>query len=236
MKYKIFAKPGSGRIVSKIKRLAGKPSPKPQAIFSVGGDGTFLLAELAYPGLPKLNIGHGRLSFLSEVGEAGLENAIKKVKSGRYRLRKEIKLRSNILPDALNELVISSPSPARMIELDVFVDGEKIDEIRGDGVIVSTPTGSTAYSMSAGGPIILREANVFSISPLAPFKMASRPIVVPAKSRIEIIPKQPALAAVDGQKRCRVPKGKKIVLKLSPVRAKIISIRRSYHFDKIRQL
>ncbi|AEH06992.1 inorganic polyphosphate/ATP-NAD kinase [Methanothermococcus okinawensis IH1] len=121
-----------------------------------------------------------------------------------------------ILPDALNEVVIITKSPAKMLHFEVYVNGNFVEDVRADGLIVSTPTGSTAYSLSAGGPILEPSVDAFVIVPICPFKLFSRPIVIDGNSEIKIkVLKKSTLVVVDGNIEDEAKKGDEIILRKS---------------------
>lgn len=121
-----------------------------------------------------------------------------------------------ILPDALNEVVLITKSPAKMIHFEVYVNGEVVEQVRADGLIISTPTGSTAYSLSAGGPILEPAVDAFIIVPICPFKLFSRPIVVDGNSEIKIkILKKSVLIVIDGNIEGLGKKGDELVFRKS---------------------
>ena len=175
-------------------------------IISIGGDGTVLrnISQMEDP-LPVLGINMGTLGFLVDVQPDGAIAAIDKVLSGftyTERSRLDVLFNGTPLPPATNEAVFITARPAKILTFRVSVDESLIEEIRADGVVIATPTGSTAYAMSAGGPIVDPRVDAFLIVPLAPFKLSSRPWVVPGTSitRVEVtIPEKEAVIVIDGQ-------------------------------------
>ncbi len=163
--------------------------------FSIGGDGAFLQAVslVRDSGIPMVGINSGRLGFLADVAQSELESAIEKLFEGKYLLqpRSLIKLENNIglfkdFPYALNEFTVHKQDTSQMITVHVEVGRHFLNSYWADGLIVSTPTGSTAYSLSAGGPIITPEAANFVIAPIAPHNLAVRPVVVPDHEEITL--------------------------------------------------
>ena len=166
--------------------------------FSIGGDGTFLQAVslVRDSGIPMLGINSGRLGFLADVAQSELESSLEKLFSKNYSLqpRSLIKLESEIglfsdFPYALNEFTVHKQDTSQMITVHVEVGPHYLNSYWADGLIVATPTGSTAYSLSVGGPIITPEAANFVIAPIAPHNLAVRPVVIPnaeiVKLRVE---------------------------------------------------
>ena len=194
---------------------------------SIGGDGTVLRTSRIINGneIPIITVNKGTVGFLAEFDVEEIFNIIDNIINGDYEIEKRtkcsgyIKYKDNTqktLPNALNELVITTKSPAKMIQFEVFVNGNFVEEIRADGLIISTPTGSTAYSLSAGGPIVEPQVDGFVIVPICPFKLFSRPIVVNGSSEIKIkMVKKETLVAVDGAIEGELKKGDEIILRKS---------------------
>lgn len=177
-----------------------------ELIISVGGDGTVLrnISKMDDP-LPILAINMGTLGFLVDVDPedaiATIENVLTGFKYGE-RQRLSVQLNGEALPSATNEVVIITAKPAKILTYKISVDECELGELRADGVVFATPTGSTAYAMSAGGPIIDPRVDAALIVPLAPFKLSSRPWVVPLDStlRVELTnPEKEAVIVIDGQ-------------------------------------
>lgn len=156
--------------------------------FSIGGDGTFLegVSFVRDSGIPMVGINSGRLGFLADIAQEELEDALENLFAGRYRLqpRSLIKLDDDYgmfgdFPFALNEITIYKHGSSQMITTHVQVGDEFLNSYWSDGIILATPTGSTAYSLSAGGPIITPEAANFTICPIAPHNLSVRPVIIP---------------------------------------------------------
>jgi NAD+ kinase len=174
---------------------------------SVGGDGTILrtLHALKRP-IPIIGINTGAIGFLAEVQpEDGVET-LRRLIAGfeveqRERLAIAITGESETLPYAMNEVVMITSKPGKMLHFAILIDGVELEQLRADGVICATPTGSTAYAMSAGGPIVDHRVNATIIVPIAPFKLAARPTIVDIRSEIglELLELKPAELVIDGQ-------------------------------------
>lgn len=186
---------------------AGVPLPRMDVdiLVTVGGDGTILKA-LRETEAKILGINAGVVGFLTEVSLGEIIEKLKMMLEGRYIVDKRMKLRVELngkrLKDCTNEAVIHTSHIAKMRHFDIYIDGNPAADIRADGIIVATPTGSTCYAMSAGAPIIDPRVNAIVTVPLAPFKLSARPLVVPAESRIKIksrAPGRPCLLVLDGQ-------------------------------------
>jgi len=178
-------------------------------VFSFGGDGTLLrTAHAVSPSdTPLVGINIGRLGFLADVEHNQVARAIDMLEHGDYRissrmvLEVEAKDRDLGRTWALNECVINRSGAAGLLRIAVTVDGEPLNTYWADGLIFSTPTGSTAYSLSAGGPILMPETDVVIITPIAAHTLSVRPVVLPATATIEAEvcnPERPYVFAVDG--------------------------------------
>ena len=178
-------------------------------VITVGGDGTILRAamEMRTANTPLFGVNMGRRGFLSEVPPEGIEKAIQKVLDGEYFVEDSIKVKSwgvgmkDTFPDALNEVLIASNLPSKMLLLRLSIDGEFITDIQADGAIISTPTGSTAYNMSAGGSIVAPNVDALSLTVICPYSYF-RSLVFPASStvRVELLkPQTDGMAIIDGR-------------------------------------
>ena len=162
----------------------------------VGGDGTMLGAgrELAKQGIPVIGINQGRLGFITDVSFEGYEQTLAPMLDGHFQSEHRSMMHAGIWrdarqefqADALNDVVINRGSMGGMIELRVAVGGHLVANQRADGLIIATPTGSTAYALSAGGPICHPNINGWVLSPIAPHTLSNRPIVLPDSQTIEI--------------------------------------------------
>jgi len=164
-------------------------------LLSVGGDGTFLdtVTLIRDSGIPVLGVNLGRLGFLSSVSKDEIKEAVNSLVKGDFRLEQRTLLRlvtkDNLFGDmnyALNELAISRKDSNSLLVIHVYVDGRKLNSYWADGLLVATPTGSTAYSLSCGGPIVTPGSENFLITPIATHNLTVRPIVIPDESKITI--------------------------------------------------
>lgn len=184
-----------------------------------GGDGTMLRAarETAGSRTPLLGVNLGGLGFLTAVPAAHIEAALARVWRGEFTFESRALLEGTLAGRrpplralALNDLVISRTGTARLIDLDVTVDGEPLARYRCDGLILSTPTGSTAYSLAAGGALVHPLADVLALTPICPHTLSNRPLIFPGRARIEIGVGTPAPATVlsaDGEGRGELDRG-----------------------------
>jgi NAD+ kinase len=178
----------------------------------VGGDGTLLNAarSLAEPGVAVLGVNLGRLGFLVDVSPEEMPEQLSRIFAGEFIEEQRTLLHATVTRDgevlsqgaALNDVVVHKRDIARMIELDTYIDGAYLSTNRSDGLIVSTPTGSTAYALSGGGPILHPRLSAIAMVPICPHTLSSRPIVVHDDSTIDIIVKAGTVEAqvsCDGQ-------------------------------------
>jgi NAD+ kinase len=176
-------------------------------IIAIGGDGTILRTQsfLRHIEIPLFGINMGTVGFLTEIEPEDAISGIEEVLAGNYFVEKRMRLsvwHNRELPPALNEVVMMTRKPAKMLHIEIKVDEEVMEELRADGLIIATPSGSTAYSMSAGGPIVDPRVNAFIIVPISPFKLGARPTVVSNDSVIKVkLLKEgkKAIAVIDGQ-------------------------------------
>jgi NAD+ kinase len=169
-------------------------------VIAFGGDGTLLDAASAVAHSPAdpplLGVNLGRLGFLTEVGRSDMTAAFEAAISGRTRIETREMLEGRVTRSgerlsnhlALNDVVVTRNALSRMIEIDVAVDGRFVCHVKADGLIVATATGSTAYNLSAGGPIVDPSVDAFVLTPIAPHTLTYRPLVLPANARIELRP------------------------------------------------
>lgn len=205
-----------------------KPSKLQVDLFiSLGGDGTFLdLVKTIYPTTtPIIGINIGSLGFLSEVKLQNMEKVLRDVIKGHYNVDKRMVLEAEILAKkfdkeklvALNDIVISG-TQGRLIELDVHINDEYLNPYRADGLIVSTPTGSTAYSLSAGGPIVNPNLHGIIITPICPHTLTNRPIIVTEDSIIRVFintEKGSSKLIIDGQRKYLLNKNDIVLIRKS---------------------
>lgn len=166
-------------------------------LVSVGGDGTILRA-ITYVkdfDIPIIGINTGRLGFLATIQVDEIENAIQNIIDGKYKISERSLLSVETTPEndditslnfALNEVAVSRKNTTSMITVETYLDGEYLTSYWSDGLILSTPTGSTGYSLSCGGPVITPGANSFVLTPIAPHNLSARPLVIPDSTEIQL--------------------------------------------------
>lgn len=171
-------------------------------VFVIGGDGTILKASRFYSkfSVPVFGINLGHLGFLSQASDNDLESAILKIINDDYKIENRTMLSSGKYT-ALNDFVIKGAELSRAENFSLEIDGKFVCDYFADGLIISTPTGSTAYGMASGGPVLSPEANVLEIVPICPHTFSARPIVVPSDCKIKIISgkNQKYCISADGQ-------------------------------------
>ncbi|MDD3436901.1 MAG: NAD(+)/NADH kinase [Candidatus Gastranaerophilales bacterium] len=157
-------------------------------VFVVGGDGTLLKAARFYSKefVPVFGINLGRLGFLSQTTEEELSSSVEKILTGKYKIEDRLMLVSNDGVLALNDFVIKGSSASRTSRFYLSIDGKFVCDYLADGLIVSTPTGSTAYGLSAGGPVLSPRLNAIVIVPICPHTLTARPLVIPSDEKITI--------------------------------------------------
>lgn len=203
-------------------------------ILAVGGDGTILRAfQLADGDL--LGINSGSLGFLAEIMADEVDAYLPKVLAGDYRVQPRMRVRVEVdgrrLPDCLNEAVVHTAHVSKIRSFEIDVDRQVAARVRADGIIVATPTGSTSYSMSVGGPIVDPRVDALIVSAIAPFKPYFRPIVFPPKSNVRVRLTKPkeCLLVLDGQKEVPLGGGENLVFTASEKPARFIRFRDDFY-------
>lgn len=223
------------------------PSKAPKLVIVLGGDGTLLAAAriFAKVGTPILSVNLGFLGFLTEVRLADLYATLENWCTGCHSFDERAMLRAVLWRegaeyasfDALNEIVVSKGDIARMGDFAVELDGRKVARFRADGVIVSTPTGSTAYTLAANGPILTPDVDAMVVTPICPHLLTLRPIVVRGDAsltvRIEGVPNV-ALLTIDGQQAVELSRGDEVRCHRSSHTVKLVRLDDSGFFDALR--
>jgi len=218
-----------------------------QLIISLGGDGTLFKAARDFSplGIPILGINVGGLGFLTEISLDKFEEGLESVLANNYKIEKRMMLETTIIHStrkihsfiALNDVVISKVFLPRIVSLKTFISGELVTTYSADGLIISTPTGSTAYSLSAGGPVVHPNLKVIILSPICAHTLAIRPLIVSQEERIRVVPEPPIkdiLLTIDGQIGHPVKEGDEIEIKKSPCQAKLIRLKEESFFKILR--
>ncbi len=192
----------------------------------LGGDGSMLSAarHLAAHGVPLVGVNQGRLGFMTDIAFSQMRETIGLLLDGRYTLGERTMLEARVLrgekevfsTQALNDIVVNKGATGRMIEFLVHIDGQFVYDLRSDGIIVATPTGSTAYALSSNGPILQPNVPGLTLIPVCPHTLSNRPITVSDRSVIEITIKQRALGAslhYDGQPHSELAADDKVIVR-----------------------
>lgn len=211
---------------------------------SVGGDGTFLNVadRVGIKGIPILGLNTGRLGFLADIAETEIEDAVDEILQGNYTVDELTQLQMKICADlngdshfALNEIAVMKQDSSSMITIHAWLNNEYLNTYQADGLVIATPTGSTAYSMSAGGPIVVPQAKNIILSPIAPHSLTVRPLVIPDNYTITLQVESRNnhfLVALDG--RSYVVPECKFEIKLADFNVKVAKRKSHTYFDTLR--
>jgi len=241
-------------VSAEIFAFSGPPGENPSAegldlVVTLGGDGTVLFAarSAALHGVPVLPFNLGRLGFIAGFGKSDWAVALDLWLAGRIGLTARSMLAVEVRRegqavasfDALNDGVVSAQGIAKVIGLDIRVGGSHLGSYRSDGVIVATPTGSTAYNLAAGGPVLHPEMDAMILNPICPFTLSNRPLVVPGSERIDVLIEEGKRAAVmltvDGQVTFDLKAGDRVYFTHGKRRALIYTPERLAFYDVLRE-
>lgn len=217
-------------------------------IICVGGDGTFLNAarQAYFLKKPVLGINKGTVGFLSEVETKDIEMAINKIAEGNFKVQERMVLEVEVIRQgetvfediAINDAVVARMALSRILRLKVMVDEKYMDSFPGDGVIISTPSGSTGYSLAAGGPIVQPDMRLLLISPICPHIMYSRSYIAPDSRKISVSIDEAcavdAMVTVDGQKGFAIQSGDLVCVKASRNNVLFASVSKVNFYDVLR--
>ena len=213
----------------------------------LGGDGTMIATArtIGDQEVPVLGVNFGGLGYLAEFRIEELYSALESILSDNFRLDRRVMLavelrRGDEPPKTsrvLNDVVINKSALARIIEIETYFDRYFVNSFRADGLIVSTPTGSTAYNLSAGGPVVFPSMNAVVITPICPFTLSNRPIVVPDNAEIELLLKtdnEEVALTLDGQVGFQMQAGDRVVIRKSRTTFNLIQPSNRNYFDVLR--
>jgi NAD+ kinase len=216
-------------------------------IVVMGGDGTLLSVARHYGhlGVPVLGVNVGGLGFLTEVSLVELYPAMEQVLAGAYEVEERLMLRVALVrhgrdfwtETALNDVVINKGALARIVDLTTWIDGEYLTNYRADGLIVATPTGSTAYTLSAGGPIAYPTLQHLILLPICPHTLSNRPLILPAGALVSVSLNErvrDTYLTVDGQVGQTLESGDRVEIKAAPHSLKFIKSPRRSYFEILR--
>ncbi len=219
-----------------------------EVLISLGGDGTLLRgARLACDrGIPVLGVNLGHVGFLAAADQDTATELLRRVVRGEYTVESRLALKMHIADAAqeflaINDVVLHKGGIARLIRMVVAVDGVEVGTYSADGLIVATPTGSTAYSMSAGGPIVVPSVDAFVITAICPHTLAVRPVVVPAAAAVTVTVLDPVprpeelLVSIDGQVAARLAPKQTVTIVRAPQPALLARIDTESFFARLRQ-
>jgi NAD+ kinase len=219
------------------------------ALITLGGDGTMLRGARLLGGreVPILGVNLGRLGFLTSCGQDQLDDALERFARGEYlaEMRMQLEAHSQTIRGeerrswlALNDVVLHKGGFARVVKLRVLVDGEDVSVYAADGVIISTPTGSTAYNLSAGGPVVLPTQHLIITTPISPHTLGVRPLVVPADSEIVVRAEdgpEELLVTIDGQVGTMFAPGDSLVVRRAAASVLLVRFPESSFFSVLRR-
>jgi len=214
-------------------------------VVAFGGDGTILWAArvVGTRGIPILGVNLGKLGFLAEFSSDDIEQAIADLAQGRYRVDERLALEATTPAaqgktyTAVNDVVLDKSRSSRLIDVEVFIDGAYAVTYRGDGLIISTPTGSTAYALSNGGPIVTPNSDVIGITPISPHTLGGRPLIVPHASVIRVVvhaPGSEVLFSADGQEEALLAPPAEVVVRAASFPLRLVRRMDRTYFDVLR--
>ncbi len=213
----------------------------------LGGDGTMISTArlIGDRQVLVLGVNYGSLGYLTEFRIEEMFPALEAILAGTYEVDSRVMLRAGHFRDdellaqgrVLNDVVINKAALARIIEIEVELDGQFVNSFRSDGLIISTPTGSTAYNLSAGGPIVYPSMNAVVITPICPFTLTNRPIVIPDSAEIElklVSEADDVVLTLDGQTGYAMTAGDRVVIRKSSTTFNIVRPTNRNYFDVLR--
>ncbi|HXT64785.1 MAG TPA: NAD(+)/NADH kinase [Pyrinomonadaceae bacterium] len=218
-----------------------------ELILVLGGDGTMIATArmLGDCEVPVIGVNYGSLGYLAEFRIEELFSALESILAGDYKLETRVMLAVELhrgddlvtTNRVLNDVVMNKSALARIIQIETYLNSQFVNSFRADGLIVSTPTGSTAYNLSAGGPIIFPTMNTVVITPICPFTLSNRPIVVPDDSVIEVrlmTEKEEVALTLDGQVGFPIQAGDRVVIRKSKTAFNLVQPKNRNYFDLLR--
>ncbi|ABB44363.1 NAD(+) kinase [Sulfurimonas denitrificans DSM 1251] len=214
-------------------------------LVSFGGDGTLISTvrkSFDYD-IPILGIHAGNLGFLADLSLDELDSFVEKITQNRYKIDERAVLEATVIKNekeikmyAFNDVVLTRTRVSNMIHIETLVNSRSFNTYYGDGVVVSTPTGSTAYNLSAGGPVLFPMSNVFALTPICPHSLTQRPVVLPGKFTIEMkTSEERALIIIDGQDVHELELGESVHIKLATKTVKLMHKEEYNYFDVLKE-
>jgi NAD+ kinase len=205
-------------------------------LISIGGDGTILRAAtyVRDSGIPILGVNAGRLGFLAKVQKENIESFLEIILEKRYTLSKRTLLSIECVPNtpeisinfAMNEVTVSRKDTTSMITIDTYLNGEHLNSYWADGLIISTPTGSTGYSLSCGGPILTPDVKGLVIAPIAPHNLSARPLVIPddTEIRLKVSGREDQYLVSLDSRICSIDNNSELIIKKTPFKINMVEI------------
>ena len=241
-----FLEQGLHDVAGKGARL--EESAQLDGLVTLGGDGTLLRGARFLDGrdIPILGVNLGRLGFLTSCQSGDFEAALRNLASGDYVAQPRMALSAKVIDQAgqprkqwraLNDFVLHKGGFARVVRLNVFVDDESIGTYAADGIVISTPTGSTAYSLSAGGPVVVPTLESIVLTPISPHTLAIRSLVIPADAEVTVEANESPtelLVTVDGQVGTSFVKGEKLKIRKADSPVRIVRFPGATFFERMR--
>ena len=241
-----FLEQGLHDVAGKGARL--EESAQLDGLVTLGGDGTLLRGARFLDGrdIPILGVNLGRLGFLTSCQSEDFEAALRNLASGDYVAQPRMALSARVIDQAgqprkqwraLNDFVLHKGGFARVVRLNVFVDDESIGTYAADGIVISTPTGSTAYSLSAGGPVVVPTLESIVLTPISPHTLAIRSLVIPADAEVTVEANESPtelLVTVDGQVGTSFVKGEKLKIRKADSPVRIVRFPGATFFERMR--
>ncbi len=229
--------------LSNVSYIAEEHYGEMDIFLVLGGDGTFLsvAGSAAKLGIPVIGVNLGRVGFLSEIEKENLREDINKLLAEDFKIQERmmlsVEINGNEISTALNDIIVAREnSLLKILEFDVYIDDEFVDHFKADGIIVSTPTGSTAYSLSAGGPIVDPSMDIVVITPICPHKMYSRTIIVSKDKKVTVKNRSSddssAIVAADSRIVGELQKDMSVTVKVSNDYFKLIKLH-GYEFFSV---
>ena len=211
----------------------------------LGGDGAILwgVRQLGYRQIPVLGVNLGKLGFLADLSPDELVARLPAIVAGNYRVASHLMFECSypgpagpVVMLGMNEVVIHAPSVGHVTELELEIDGEPVTHFAGDGLIISTPVGSTAHSLSAGGPILSQELQAFAITPICPHTLTYRPLVDAATKQYTIRVRRPEGAALtaDGRSLASLADGDAVTVRRAPVSFQLVKVPGRTYYQTLR--
>lgn len=225
---------------------------KAECAIVLGGDGTILSAarELAVHDIPILGVNLGNFGFLAEVEAKDIEKTLERILMKHYCIEERMMLETTVIKDgvseniglALNDLVASRTAISRMVGYSIFVNGNLVNHYAADGIIISTPTGSTAYNLSAGGPILAPYTESMVITPICPHSLTARSIVLSGNDEIRITFdinrsawEKDLMITIDGQQVINIQSNTQVIIKKSQVKTKLLKLKENDFYTLLRR-